>query len=141
MSIKNHYLFQVWLGGDQETNNGLIWEHDRNGLTEKFGSEFGGRDETGAFLLFVSTANGPLVVVAVDEQAKFSDGSIAVFVDGGEGCSRRGKSSDYDIPMGGVVVGILVGLDIVFHFELLWFGYRTNIINLELGVKIESERF
>ena len=85
-------------------------------LPEKFGSEFGGRDETGAFLLFVSTANGPLVVVAVDEQAKFSDGSFAVFIDGCEGRSRRGESSDYDVPMGSVVVGILVDLDIAFHF-------------------------
>lgn len=85
-------------------------------LTKKFGSEFGGRDETGAFLLFVATTDGPLVVVAVDEQAKFSDGSIAVFIDGSEGSSRRGESSDYDVPMGSVVVGILVGLDIVFQF-------------------------
>ena len=85
-------------------------------LTKKFGSELGGRDETGAFLLFVATANGPLVFVAVDEQAKFSDGSFAVFIDGCEGSSRRGESSDYDIPMGNVVVGILVGLDIAFHF-------------------------
>ena len=91
-------------------------------LTKKFGSELGGRDETGAFLLFVATANGPLVVVAVDEQAKFSDGSAIVFVAGNKSGSRGSEGADNNIPVGGVVAGVFVGFDIAFHYLIPLFG-------------------
>ena len=72
--------------------------------------------------MFVTTANGPLVVVAVDEEAKFANGSAIVFIAGSKSGSRGSEGADNDIPVGGIVAGVFVGFDIAFHDSIPLFG-------------------